>query len=410
VPPTVTIRLPDTTAAPSRVSTAGAAAVLPLLVLLVGIEMSVNFFGALVPQIQQEFAVSAGTVATALAAYHGIRLVINVPAGRLIARSSLVRMVAAGGAILAVGAAVVALAPIFALVLAGRVLMGIGSAVFFITTQFWISKASTPDTKVQLFSYNQLAALTGAALGPAIGGGVAGWFSWRSSLLLTAVIGLVTMIGARNLKDPTATEPAPLPVPPDEPSDPMRLSVVLGPGMIMMALFFLHGGMLSTLFPLLAARQFGLGPAAIGAILMLGTVWRVGAAVAGGRLAMWLGTRRVVLISVALMAVTMLGFHLVSSPVGLVIAISAISWVNVGGSLVTALVTDLVPEAHWGTALGLNRTLADAGAMIAPLLVGLAIDRSGFPAAITLVAGFLMAAAIAATILTTPRRLRAQQP
>ncbi|MDR7420360.1 MAG: MFS transporter [Armatimonadota bacterium] len=384
------------------------AAILPLLVLVVGVEMSVNFFGALVPQVQRDFAVSAGTVATALAVYHGIRLVINVPAGRLIARSSPVRMVAAGGAVLAAGAAVVAAAPVFAVVLAGRVLMGIGSAVFFITTQFWISKASTPDTKAQLFSYNQLAALTGTALGPAVGGGIAGWFSWRYSLALAAIVGLITMLGAQRLADPTGGVRAPVAAPAGEPADPMRLSAVLGPGMIMMALFFFHGGLLSTLLPLLAARELGLGPAAIGGILMLGTLWRFGAALVGGRLARWVGTRRVVLASLASMAVSVLGFHLVSSPVGLVVVVSLMSWANVGGSLVTALVTDLVPEAHWGTALGVNRTLADVGAMIAPLLVGLAIDRSGFPAAITLVAAFLFIAAIAATILTSPRRLHAQ--
>jgi predicted MFS family arabinose efflux permease len=385
----------------------GAAAIAPLLMVLVTIETGVTFFGTLVPQIQQEFGVSAGTVALALSAYHAVRLVINVPAGRLIARSSLPRMLAAGGVVLAVGSAVVALAPAFPAVLAGRVLMGAGSAVFFITTQFWISKVATPQTKARLFSYNQLAALTGSALGPAVGGAVAGLLSWRYALAITATAGTLAFLGAGRLPDPSSlrSESA-APTPPHAP-DRLEVGLVLGPGMIMMALFFFHGGVLSTLLPLLAARRFGLGPAGIGGVLMLGTVWRFGAALVGGWLATWFGTRRVVTVSLALMALTILGLHVAESALGLVVVVSVMSWVNVGGSLVTALVTDLVPEAHWGTALGLNRTLADVGAMTAPLLVGFAIDRWDFSAAISAVAAFLFAVAVAAAILISPRRLHA---
>ncbi|MDR7537770.1 MAG: MFS transporter [Armatimonadota bacterium] len=397
---------PTATALSRPQSPAAAAAIAPLLIVLVAIETGVTFFGTLVPQIQQEFGVSAGTVALALSVYHAVRLVINVPAGRLIARSPLARMLGAGGAVLAVGAVLAALAPVFPAVLAGRVLMGAGSAVFFITTQFWISKVATPQTKARLFSYNQLAALTGSALGPALGGAVAGLLSWRYAMAITAVVGALAFLGAGALSDPSSRNSAGETSTPGA-TDRLHVGLVLGPGMIMMALFFFHGGVLSTLLPLLAARRFGLGPAGIGGILMLGTVWRAGAALVGGWLATWLGTRRVVTMSLALMAVTILGLHLADSTLGLVVVVSVMSWVNVGGSLVTALVTDLVPEAHWGTALGVNRTLADVGAMIAPLLVGFAIDRWDFSAAISLVAAFLFAVAVAATTLISPRHLHA---
>lgn len=137
---------------------------------------------------------------------------------------------------------------------------------------------------------------------------------------------------------------------------------------------------------------------------MLGTVWRFGAALAGGRLASWFGTRRVVIWGLVALAVSVLSFLLVESPAGLVLAVSLVSWANLGGSLVVALVTDVVPEAHWGTALGLNRTMADVGAMIAPILVGSIIDRHGFDAAFATVGGLLLAAAAVAAVLTGTRR------
>ncbi|MCL6650349.1 MAG: MFS transporter, partial [Chloroflexi bacterium] len=234
---------------------------MPLLVVLVAIETGVTFFGTLVPQIQQEFGVSAGTVALALSVYHGVRLLINVPAGRLIARSPLQRALGLGGVILAVGSVVVALAPFFPAVLAGRVLMGAGSAVFFITTQFWISKVATPQTKARLFSYNQLAALTGSALGPAVGGAVAGLLSWRYAMAITAAAGVLAFLGAGRLPDPSSSRSEAAATTLVQASDRLEIGLVLGPGMIMMALFFFHGGVLSTLLPLLAARRFGLGPA-----------------------------------------------------------------------------------------------------------------------------------------------------
>lgn len=380
---------------------------LPLLAILVAFEIGVALFGPLLPQVQQEFQISAGTVALALSVYHGIRLLINVPAGRLIARSPLTAMLAVGGVVLAVGAVVVGLAPAFPVVLLGRGLMGIGSAIFFITTQFWISKVARPDNKAMLFSYNQLAALTGSALGPAVGGAVAGWLSWRYSLILSVMAGLTALIAGRRLHDParrgtefhdqTGTTVA----------GRLQVGVVLGPGLIMMALFFFYGGVQATFIPLFAAREIHLGPAAIGGVLMLGTLWRFGAALAGGRLAAWFGTRRVVIIGLAVLAAATLSFHLVDSPVGLIVAVTLVSWANLGGSLVVALVTDLVPEPHWGTALGLNRTMADVGAMVAPMLVGYVIDHSGFAAAATAVAGMLFAVALVAAALTTPGRLRA---
>ncbi len=378
----------------------GAAAILPLLLILVGFEIGVSLFGPLLPQMQQEFRVSAGSVAMALSVYHGVRLLVNVPMGRLVARSALPAMLATGGAILAAGGVVVALAPSFAVVLVGRAIMGIGSALFFITVQFWISKVATLDDKARLFSYHQIAALTGTALGPAFGGAVAGWLSWRYSLVLAVMAGIMALAAGRRLADPSAARPA-TPVRTD-PSNGAGLDIrsILGPGIIMMALFFFHGGVIATLIPLFSAREIHLGPAAIGAILMIGTIQRFGAALASGRLAGLFGTRRVILTGLIALGISLLSFLGVKSPLGVVLAVSLVSWANLGGSLVIALVTDVVPERHWGVALGINRTMADVGAMVAPLLMGFVIDKRGFGAAFIVAAAILLAATGLAVVLT----------
>lgn len=378
-----------------------AAVIMPLLLILVGFEIGVSVFGPLLPQMQREFQVSAGSVAMALSVYHGVRLLVNVPMGRLVAHSSLPGMLATGGAILAAGGVAVAVAPSFAVVLVGRAIMGVGSALFFITIQFWISKVATLDNKARLFSYHQIAALTGTALGPALGGVVAGWLSWRYSLVLAVTAGIMALGAGRRLADPTTNRPVTQVQ--TDPSDGAALEIrsILGPGIIMMALFFFYGGVIATLIPLFSAREIHLGPAAIGAILMIGTIQRSGAALASGHLAGLFGTRRVILTGLTVLGVSVLSFLGVGSPLGVVLAVSLVSWANLGGSLVIALVTDVVPERHWGVALGINRTMADVGAMAAPPLIGFVIDQRGFGAAFIVASAVLLAATGLAAVLTS---------
>ncbi len=377
----------------------------PLLAILVGLEIGISFFGPLLPQVQREFNLSAGRVALALAVYNGIRLFFNVPLSRLIARSALPSMLAAGGAILAGGGLVVGLAPSFTAVLAGRAIMGVGSALFILTIQFWLARLATPENKARLFSYHQVAGITGSAIGPALGGAVAGWLSWRYSLGLAVVAGLGALATGRRLPYPAAGNvgDAPQAVPAGA-APRLAYREVFGPGVSMMALMFFHAGVVLTLVPLFAAREVHLGPAAIGGILMLGTLQRFGAALVGGRLATRFGTRTVVVIGLAVLAVSVLSFLPVASPAGLILAVSLVSWANVGGSFVIALITDRTPEAQWGTALGMNRTLGDIGAMTAPILVGLMIDQFGFDTAFAVTAGVLLAAAAVAAALTAAKR------
>ncbi len=375
----------------------------PLLAILTGLEIGLSFFGPLLPQMQSEFGISAGVVALTLAIYNGIRLAFNLPLSRLIARSALPAMLATGGAILAAGAVVVGVAPSFPIVLLGRAIMGMGSAIFILTTHFWLARVATPESKVQLFSYHQLVGLAGSALGPAFGGLVGGWLSWRYAFGLAVIPGLIAAVAGRRLPYPAAGQAVPLQAGTGTAGDRPPFREIVGPGMSMMAFMFFHGGIVMTLIPLFAAREVGLGPEGIGAILMLGTLQRFGAALIGAWLVGRFGTRRVVVIGLTVLALSVLSFLAVDSTGGLILAVSLISWANLGGSFVIAMLTDRVPEAHWGTALGANRTMGDVGAMIAPILVGFVIDHRGFDAAFAVSVGVLLAAAGLAAAFTASR-------
>ncbi len=372
---------------------------MPLLLILLGLEVGISFFSPLLPQVQEEFEVSAGRVALVLAVYSGIRLIFNLPLSRYIARASLPSVLAAGGAVLAVGGLVVGFAPSFTVVLIGRAIMGLGAATFILAVHFWLARAATPENKVQLFSYHQIVGIAGTTVGPALGGVVAGWFSWRHAQALAVIAGVVTAIAGRRLPFPP-TRALTTEATSSTGSAHIAYREALGAGMAMMAFIFFYGAVVSTLIPLFANSALNLGPAAIGGILMLGTVQRFGAALLGGRLVTMFGTRRVVVVGLAVLAISGLSFLAVDSPAGLILAVSLISWANLGGSFVIAMLTDRTPESHWGTALGVNRMMGDVGGFIAPLLVGFAIDHYGFDAAFVVSTVVLLAAAGATAVLT----------
>jgi predicted MFS family arabinose efflux permease len=394
-----------TRAVPGGWSAAAGAA--PLLALLLVIDLGVSFMGPLVPQIQRDFRVSTGAVALALGVYNGVRLLFNMPMSRYVAQSRLPHTVAAGGTILVAGALVAATAPVFWLVIAGRAIMGVGSALFFLSVQFWLARLATPDTKAQLFSYHQLAGLVGSALGPAAGGLLADWLNWRAAFALAVGAGLLTAATGRRLPAPDPP-PATTARAAGAASRP-RAGDVVGPGLCMLAFLFFHGGVLTTLIPLYAARAVHLSAAAIGTLLMAGTLQRFVSALLGGWLVRRHGTRPVVIGGLVVLALSVLSFLAVGSLASLVLAVSLVSWANLGGSFVIAMITDRVPEAHWGTALGVNRTLGDLGAVVAPLLVGFVIDGFGFQAAFVVASGFLLTAALTAAAMTAHPGSRLQR-
>ncbi len=375
----------------------------PLLLILVGLEIGISFFGPVLPQVQRDFNLSAGAVAVALSIYNGIRLAFNIPMSRFVARSRLPVTLAIGGAILAGGALVVSVAPSFAFVLAGRAIMGLGSALFIFAIQFWLARLATPENKAQLFSLHQLAGITGSAVGPALAGIVAGWLSWRYAAALPIAAGLITVLAGLGLPYPSASSVTPSPRAASEGPERVPMREVLGPGLSMMASMIFHSGLIMTLIPLFAARELNLGPAAIGGVLMLGTVQRFGSALVGGRLAARFGTRNTVVYGLAGLGVSVLSFLPVSTGLGLIVAVSIVSWANLGGSFIIAMITDRLPERHWGTALGMNRTLGDAGAMLAPILVGVIADQFSFRVAFAATAVVIVVASGVALMVTAAR-------
>jgi predicted MFS family arabinose efflux permease len=292
------------------------------------------------------------------------------------------------------------LSPTYPVLLAARMVMGLGGSMFLLTTHIWLARLSTPENRARLFSFHQVAGIVGMSLGPAISGAVAGWLSWRYSVLVTIGAAVFAAVAAPRLPLPASHADSASGAAADPPPRiPAR--EVWGIGFCNLAFNISFGGIVFTLVPLFAANALQMGPAAIGAILMAGTAQRFGSALVGGSVATRLGTRSVVFISLFGLGTAVLAFLFVGSPVGLLVALSLVSWANLGGSFVIAMITDRSPPSAWGHMFGMNRVFGDAGSMIAPVLVGWIVDQLGFSAAFAAMSLLILASAAAGAVLTS---------
>ncbi|NMO92822.1 nitrate/nitrite transporter [Actinomycetospora sp. TBRC 11914] len=159
----------------------------------------------------QRFDVSAATLSLLAVLSLAVYAALQIPAGVLVDRFGARRLIAGGAVLVAVGQAVLALAPTFPLAVCGRVLAGAGDAVTFVSILRLVPTWFAPR-RVPLV--NQLSGILGQ-LGQAVSAiplaALVVSDGWTAAYLSAAgVTGLVAATAALVLRDgPRAVPPAP---------------------------------------------------------------------------------------------------------------------------------------------------------------------------------------------------------
>jgi MFS family permease len=371
-------------------------------------------FGVATLEVTEQFGVSSSLLATMAVAQLVVYAALQVPVGVLLDRYGPRVLVATGAGVMALGQAVLALAPSAAWVLAGRVLIGAGDALTFVSVirlvPAWFAARRVPVLTQLTGSIGQLGQVVSAvplvALLHATG--------WRTTFLSVAAVGVVATIAvlavvrdapAGSVRDAPAgsVRDAPgdvlgdatsVPVPaergrrrPRAPRERGALrAVVREPGVRLAFWIHFSGQFSNHVVVLLWGYAFfveGQGRTAGEASALL-TLNVVAAVVAGpvigllagrhprARLTMALGTS--VAIGIAWLAVV-----LPAEPVPFVVLAAFVVVVGVGGpmSLVAFDVArQWVPARRLGTTTGFVNTGGFIGAFATMLLVGLVLDRT----------------------------------
>ncbi len=115
-----------------------------VLLVVFTVSLTTGVFAPLLPAIQDDFNLTATTLTLILAVFGIARLLIDVPAGRLLKLYSPSLLLTAGDGAAAIGLVGAVLAPTYEVLLATRIFLGIGSALTIVTV-------TCPHSSVHLF-------------------------------------------------------------------------------------------------------------------------------------------------------------------------------------------------------------------------------------------------------------------
>ncbi|GAA2233900.1 MFS transporter [Herbiconiux moechotypicola] len=362
-------------------------------------------FGVVVPVLPvyvRSFGVGYLEVGAVVSAFAVMRLVANPFVGKLVDRVSERVVLAVGIGIVAASSALVGLADSYPLVLALRGVGGIGSAMFSVAAMTLLLGAADPAVRGRAVGFYQGGFLIGGMAGPAVGGLLSGislhapFFFYAGTLVVAGTVGLLLLSGRRG--DATSAAPAPAKPFREVLRDARYQSALLAS----LAQGWSAMGVRSALIPVLVVEVLHGEPAWTGIAFAVAAVAQALALVPAGRFVDTVGRRPAILASFGVGALVMLAIPFVTELWVLIVLLCLYG--------VAAAFMGTAPAAAVGDAAGgrggqpvaVFQAVADAGAIAGPLLAGLLVDVSGYPAAFA--SAFVLMAAASLFALRMPRR------
>jgi DHA2 family metal-tetracycline-proton antiporter-like MFS transporter len=170
-----------------------------LVVVVTAILVSVlnqTFVNVVVPDIQKDYGVSQGQVGWVITGYLLV-FAVGIPLyGRISDLYSLRRTFAVGLGVLALGSLFCAVAPTLPLLVAGRIVQGVGASAIPALGFAAVAKSLPPGERGTALGLLSASVGAGAAVGPVLGGLVAGFLGWHVLFLMTVVLSVGLIPGA----------------------------------------------------------------------------------------------------------------------------------------------------------------------------------------------------------------------
>lgn len=403
-------------------------------------------WGAIVPALPlygDLFSIPAVLLGAIVSAFGVGRLVMNLPAGLLADRYGPRRLVVGAVLGLVVVTVLTAFAHTLALLLVARFLAGVlGGAV--VTIGLAVVTARAPaQARGTVLATAQAVQLAGGALGPVVGGLVLDTWGMRAVFVAAATPALCCLVGTLLSPDPAfwARDPRRVAGPDalaDGPSDGLpgappaarldpRPGGLLGAGappatatrrrpamsvdaatflainVMGFAVFFIRFGGEQSLVPILG-DSLGMSSTMLGASIGVVTLVSLGLLPLLARVldAGW--RRRLLVPGMIVAAAAMALYPLATTPAVFAVAlVLAGVGASVAGIVPGVALADVAAPGRQGAAMGVFRTTGDLGAVVGPLVLGLALDHWGASAASLVLAGVALTAALLYAALTTHR-------
>jgi len=282
-----------------------------------------------------------------------------------------------------------------------RLLQGLGSGIFTVATMVVIGEISTEANRGQYMSLYWGSFLLGLSFGPTLGGFIGEYFSYRAVFLAffglslaATILGYFFIPETRRSKDAPAKSPDP--VADQANSLPLRRNINfwLVCAMALLTLISISGNQI-TLIPILGYERLELTEGQVGLALTLAATTQLITVPFVGRLSDKLGRKRLIVPGgiIAMLGLLMFtqaqsySFFLVS---GIILGMG----MGFGGPLLAAYVADIAPPRAYERTMAIYRTVADAGWVIGPIMLGRLNDVGGINSPFFLTAALFLVTTI----------------
>jgi EmrB/QacA subfamily drug resistance transporter len=160
-------------------------------------QVDASIMSLVLPTLEQEFHASLGTVQWVAIAYLLVLTGLLTPLGYLADDLGRKTLYTVGFVVFILGSALCGLAPDLPFLIGGRLLQGIGAAMLQANSVAIVTAAVPYRQLGRAIGVQGTAQALGLAIGPAVGGFLIAWLSWRWVFFINLPIGLVGAVLAR---------------------------------------------------------------------------------------------------------------------------------------------------------------------------------------------------------------------
>ena len=371
-------------------------------------------FGMIVPALPlyaSSFGVSQAAIGMAIAVYGLGRLMFDLPMGQLTDRFGRRTIMLVGTIITAVGSMLCGLAGDYTQLIIFRFVGGIGAATVLTGAQVMLADISTRRNRGRVMSIYQGVFLFAVGFGPTPGGFVAEAFGLRMPFFAFAVLGLLAgLVALTRLPETRGANARAQAAALDNVG--AAHSLLTSTGFVLVCLvsfvqFFARTGAIFSVVPVDGHDRLGLSPSQIGMALTVGNMLNFAVIWVSGWLVDRYGRKLVIVPSTIVSGLAFVAFVFAGGYWGYILG--AALWGiggGIGGAAPAAYAADLAPRGANGITMGIYRTIADAGYVVGPTLLGLIADGAGASQALALTAGLFVVSGALFGLLAPETHLR----
>lgn len=332
--------------------------------------MGANIVSPILPQFALTFGIPIALTGWAISSYALARVVADIPGGTLSGRYGCKKIMISGLVISALSSTAAGLAPNYIVLILARAAAGTGSAFYVVSAVSLLARFSQGGNRGKIMGMYSSTVFTGMAAGPMLGGFIAAFYGIQAPFFVYALMTAVGVVFTVPLPDLDTKDNARK----GGPSLGDLKAILSNHSFIrvsfaVLALFFLRSSVRSTLIPLYASINLGLGEDHIGILMTVAMVTTALSSYPSGWLSDRVGRKLPIMLCVFSSAFIIVLVPFQSGMQSLAILMAVYGLATGFQGSISAWPADLSPYEKVGTAIGAYRFIADLGFFLGPITV-----------------------------------------